>query len=111
MRQRSTISRAFWTSQRGPVPAHNFGHMFDGVLPEIDQLAGLDVPGLVDAAAGWSRAENAACARKLAVLAEIFTRRTGLADDERDGWWIDPEAALSAELGAALTVGRGLALA
>ncbi len=85
--------------------------MFDGVLPEIADLAALDVPGLVDAAAGWSRAENAACARKLAVLAEIFTRRTGLADDERDGWWIDPEAALSAELGAALDVGRGLALA
>ncbi len=85
--------------------------MFDGVLPEIADLAAVDVPGLVDAAAGWSRAENAACARKLAVLAEIFTRRTGLADDERDGWWLDPEAALSAELGAALNVGRGLALA
>ncbi len=79
--------------------------MFDGVLPEIADLAALDAAGLVDAAAGWSRAENAACARKLAVLAEIFTRRTGLPDDERDGWWIDPEAALSAELAAALNVG------
>ena len=85
--------------------------MFDGVLPEIADLAALDAAGLVDAAAGWSRAENAACARKLAVLAEIFTRRTGLPADERDGWWIDPEAALSAELAAALDVGRGLALA
>jgi hypothetical protein len=74
--------------------------MFDGSLPEIADLAALDAAGLVDAAAGWSRAENAACARKLAVLAEMFTRRTGLADDEREGWWIDPEAALSAELGA-----------
>ena len=85
--------------------------MFDGSSPEIADLAALDAAGLVDAAAGWSRAENAACARKLAVLAEIFTRRTGLAADERDDWWLDPEAALSAELAAALNVGRGLALA
>ena len=51
--------------------------MFDGSLPEVADLANLDAAGLVDAAGGWARAENAACARKQAVMAEIFTRRTG----------------------------------
>jgi hypothetical protein len=31
-------------------------------------------------AAGWARTENAACARKTAVMAEMFARRTGLPD-------------------------------
>ena len=53
---------------------------------------------LVDAAGGWARAENAACARKLAVMAEIFARRTGLDAGERELWWIDPDAAVAAEM-------------
>ena len=57
----------------------SFETMFDGALPEIADLAGLVIAALVDAAGGWVRAENAACARKLAVMAEIFARRTGLA--------------------------------
>jgi hypothetical protein len=40
--------------------------MFDGSLPEVDELASLDDAALVDAAAGWARTESAACARKLA---------------------------------------------
>jgi hypothetical protein len=85
--------------------------MFDGSLPEIADLASLTDAQLVDAAGGWSRAENAAGARKLAVMAEIFTRRTGLATaKEREEWWIDPEAAVAAELAAALGVSSGLAL-
>jgi hypothetical protein len=47
-------------------------------LPEIDDLAALDDAALVDAAAGWAQTQNAACARKTAVMAELFTRRTGL---------------------------------
>jgi hypothetical protein len=84
--------------------------MFDGSLPEIADLGGVDAPGLVDAAGGWARVENAACARKQAVMAEIFTRRTGLAAGERELWWVDPEAAVAAELAAALNVSRSLAL-
>ena len=85
--------------------------MFDGSLPEIADLASLTDAQLVDAAGGWSRAENAAGARKLAVMAEIFTRRTALATaKEREEWWIDPEAAVAAELAAALGVSSGLAL-
>jgi hypothetical protein len=68
--------------------------MFDGSLPETGDLAALDDAALVDAAAGWSRTENAACARKVAVMAELFARRTGLPAGEREDWWVDPEAAV-----------------
>ena len=84
--------------------------MFDGVLPEIADLASLTDAALVDAAGGWARAENAAGARKLAVMAEIFSRRTGLAAADRELWWIDPDAAVAAELAAALNVSAGMAL-
>jgi Domain of unknown function (DUF222) len=84
--------------------------MFDGVLPEIADLASLTDAELVDAVGGWARAENMAAARKLAVMAEIFARRTGLAAGERELWWIDPDAAVAAELAAALNVSAGMAL-
>jgi hypothetical protein len=85
--------------------------MFDGSLPEIGELTSLDDAALVDAAAGWSRTENAACARKTAVMAELFTRRTGLPAGEREDWWVDPEAAVGAELGAAQNISAWMALA
>jgi hypothetical protein len=46
----------------------------------------LDDAALADAAADWAQTENAACARKLAVMAEQFARRTGLAAEERELW-------------------------
>ncbi len=85
--------------------------MFDCSLPEIDDLAALDDAALVDAAAGWARTENAACARKTAVMAELFTRRTGLPAGERELWWVDPEAAVGAELGATQNISTWMALA
>src|SRR5690349_25064648 len=85
--------------------------MFDGSLPEIADLAALDDAALVDAAAGWDRTANAACARKLAVMAEMFTRRTGLPAGEREDWWVDPQAAVGAELAAAQNIGTWMALA
>jgi hypothetical protein len=85
--------------------------MFDGSLPEIDELTALDDAGLVDAAAGWARTENAACARKLAVMAELFARRTGLPAGERELWWVDPDAAVGAELGATQHISTWMALA
>src|SRR5215212_9459710 len=84
--------------------------MFDGVLPEIADLASLTDAELVDAAGGWAGAENMAAARKLAVMAEIFARRTGLPGGERELWWIDPDAAVAAELSAVMNVSQGLAL-
>jgi hypothetical protein len=60
--------------------------MFDGLLPEVADLSALSDAELVEAAGGWVRVENAACARKLAVMAEIFARRTGLPAGERELW-------------------------
>ena len=40
-----------------------------------------------------------------------FARRTGLGADERELWWVDPDAAVTAELAAALNVSPGMALA
>src|SRR6201999_1088866 len=85
--------------------------MFDGLLPEVGDLAALDDAALVDAAAGWSRTESAACARKTAVMAELFTRRTGLPAGERELWWVDPQAAVGAEVGAAQNISARMALA
>ena len=86
--------------------------MFDASLPEIRDLAAVDDASLVDAIGGWSRAESAACARKLAAVAELFRRRTGLdSAEDRQDWWVDPEGAVSVELGAAMGISRGLALA
>ena len=84
--------------------------MFDGGLPEIAELAALSDAALVEAAGGWVAAENAACARKLAVMAEIFARRTGLPAGQRELWWVDPQAAVAAELAAAVNVSHGMAL-
>jgi hypothetical protein len=85
--------------------------MFDRSLPEIGDLTAVDDAALVDAAGGWSRTENAACARKLAVMAELFARRTGLPAGEREDWWVDPEAAVGAELGATQNISAWMALA
>lgn len=86
----------------------SFARMFDGSLPEIGDLAALDDGALVDAAAGWARTENAACARKMAVMAELFARRTGLPAGERELWWVDPQAAVGAELGAELGAAQNI---
>jgi uncharacterized protein DUF222 len=88
-----------------------FAHMFDGSLPEISELAALDDAALVDAAAGWARTENAACARKTAVMAALFARRTGLPAGERELWFVDPEAAVGAQLGASQNISTWMALA
>jgi hypothetical protein len=85
--------------------------MFDGAVPGVADLAGLDDAGLVDAIGAVTRAENAVCAVKVAAMAELFCRRTGLADAvERDHWWVDPQAAVTAEIGAAGGITQGLAL-
>jgi hypothetical protein len=44
-------------------------------------------------------------------MAELFARRTGLAAGEREDWWVDPEAAVGAELGASQNISTWMALA
>src|SRR4051812_50127569 len=85
--------------------------MFDRAVPEIADLSALSDAQVVDAIGELTRAENAMCARKLAAMAELFGRRTGCVDAaERDMWWVDPDAAVTAEIGAAGGISQGLAL-
>src|SRR4051794_4025913 len=85
--------------------------MFDESLPEVAHLSALSDSQVVDAIAELTRAENAICARKLAAMAELFGRRTGCADAaDRDSWWLDPDAAVAAEVGAAAGISQGLAM-
>jgi Domain of unknown function (DUF222) len=77
--------------------------MFD----ELVAAAGESGAGAVG---GWARVENAACARKLAAIAEVLQRR--LAADgsaEREQWCLDNWDAVCAEIGAAFHVSLGVA--
>ena len=95
----------------GPAGMGRFEYMFDGSLAEIAELAGLDDATLNDTAAGWAQVEAAAAARKLATMAEIFTRRTDTPTaEDRELWWVDPSAAVGAELGASQGVSSWNAL-
>src|SRR3954462_15564691 len=79
--------------------------------PDAADLPSRDDAGIVDAIEELTQAENAMCARKLAAMAELFGRRTGCVDAaERDMWWVDPDAAVAAEVGAAGGISQGLAL-
>jgi len=76
--------------------------MFDGSLAEIAELAALSDAELETHARAWAQVEAAACARKHAVITELFIRRTHTDNaDERRWWFVDPEAAVGAQLGAA----------
>jgi uncharacterized protein DUF222 len=93
------------------VVLSSFESMFDSLGFGIGDLSALSDSQVVDAIGQLTRAENALCARKLAAMAELFGRRTGCADAaERDTWWLDPDAAVAAEIGAAAGVSQGLAM-
>ncbi|WP_197374380.1 HNH endonuclease signature motif containing protein [Mycolicibacterium baixiangningiae] len=84
--------------------------MFDGSLPEIGGFSALSDAELVAASAGWGRVESAAAARKLAAMAEVFRRRTGIEDaEERENWFIDPETSVLNDLAGAHHITEGLA--
>lgn len=59
--------------------------------------------GLVDTIGDAGRAENSACARRLAAIAELYGRRVIAVEDGhgREMWRIDPWEAVAAEVGAA----------
>ncbi|WP_204250223.1 HNH endonuclease signature motif containing protein [Mycolicibacterium goodii] len=76
--------------------------MYDRSLVEIAEFAALSDAALEDQARGWAQAEAAASARKHAAMAELFTRATDTPTaDERRWWFVDPDAAVGAQLGAA----------
>src|SRR6478752_6181688 len=106
MRQRSTISRAFSTSQRAAVTGHTAdrpAHVFDSSMPGPDALGDLDDGALVSAIADWARAASAAEARELAGIAELVRRRCVA---EHPDWACDDWDACAAEVSCALTVGH-----
>ena len=78
--------------------------MFDQLVAVADSARGAGAVG------GWARVENAACARRLAAMADLLDAR--LAADgsaEREQWCLDNWEAVSAEIGAAMNVSAGVA--
>lgn len=65
--------------------------------------------GVVDAITAAARAQNAACARELVAVGELYARRAPDDDVERSCWAIDGHENVVAELGAALRISRGRA--
>jgi hypothetical protein len=85
--------------------------MFEELPLEMDELPESADADVTDAITGWARIEAAACARKHAAMAELFSRRTGCdTAEDRNTWWVDPDAAVGAEIGAAQNISSGLAL-
>ena len=68
---------------------------------------------VLDEMAVAARAESAACARKLAAMAELYGRRhiTIPDADGRERWWIDPWESVAIEIGAALSMTPAMASA
>ncbi len=76
-----------------------FDHLDPPDLPEADDAL------VVGAVEGWSQAEAAGAARRLAAIAELVARRCDPDDDdERQMWSCDLWDATAAEIGAALNV-------
>ena len=63
---------------------------------------------LVERLRGAARAENRAAAEQLEVIGQLFTLRYSSCSDT-DDWAIDTEAAVAAEVGAALRISQGRA--
>ena len=63
---------------------------------------------LVDRLCSAARAENRAAAEQLEVIGQLFAYRYSSCS-ETDDWAIDTEAAVAAEVGAALRIGQSLA--
>ncbi|MGO9927511.1 MAG: DUF222 domain-containing protein [Mycobacterium sp.] len=82
--------------------------MFDGLLPEAEELRHADDAQVVAAITRCARAEAAAAARRLAAIAELVARR---ADGPTDcaHWSCDNWDAMAAEVAAAQGISHGMA--
>ncbi|MBX7447510.1 HNH endonuclease [Mycolicibacterium sp. 3033] len=87
--------------------------MFDGSLPGPAALADISDGELIEAITGWAGAAAAAQARLLAAVAERRRRAetTADADPARTRWACDPVDEAAAQIGCALTVSHGRAVA
>jgi hypothetical protein len=72
-------------------------------------FVGVKDAGVVDAITVGARDGNAACARELAAIGELYARRAPEDDVDRGEWAIDGHENVVAEVSAALGVSRGRA--
>jgi hypothetical protein len=78
--------------------------MFESLTGVTDGASG------ADGVAAWARVENAACARRLAMTADMLeARRSADGSAEREQWCVDNWDAVAAEVAAAQNVSLGVA--
>jgi 23S rRNA G2069 N7-methylase RlmK/C1962 C5-methylase RlmI len=78
--------------------------MFESLAAITDGASG------ADGVAAWARVENAACARRLAMTADMMeARRSADGSAEREQWCLDNWDAVAAEVAAAQKVSLGVA--
>ena len=78
--------------------------MFESLAATTDGASG------ADGVAAWARVENAACARRLAMTADMMeARRSADGSAEREQWCLDNWDAVAAEVAAAQNVSLGMA--
>lgn len=78
--------------------------MFDDLVTATAHATGSTAVGT------WARVENAACARRLSAMADMLAERYAAdGSAEREQWYLDNWAAVSAHIGAAMHVTAGTA--
>jgi hypothetical protein len=82
--------------------------MFDTGLPGLEDLRTADDSMVIAAITGWACVEAAACARRLAAIAELVRRRAQGPTDCAQ-WSCDNWDSMAAEVAAALHVSHGVA--
>jgi Domain of unknown function (DUF222) len=75
----------------------------------VDTFLGASDAGVVAAIGVAAQEENAACARRLEAVGELYTRRAPEDDTERTCWAIDGHENVVAEIAAELYISRGRA--
>ncbi len=85
--------------------------MFESAVSQQANLAfaAVDDAGVIDAITAAAREQNAICARELAAIGELYTRRAPQDDVDRETWAIDGHENVVAEIAAALGISRGRA--
>ncbi|WP_204808637.1 HNH endonuclease signature motif containing protein [Mycobacterium riyadhense] len=81
-----------------------FDEMFERCYPSTTA----ESAALIDRMCAAARAENRAAAAQLVAIGELFAYRLSRCSDTEE-WAVDTEAAVSAEVGAALRISQGLA--
>jgi uncharacterized protein DUF222 len=88
------------------VPPHSVEGMCESATADLSSATDA---GVVDAMGAAAREENAACARRLAALGELWARRAPDDEIECKNWAIDGFENVIAEAGAALGISRARA--